>query len=374
MALKAPALFSVYSGNGKEKEAGPNGWAKLMRYHGAAPGMFNADDHLAGPDPAQGISLEAAGEAAASLASMQLIQAEGADALEKLVLNVLLSSRQGNMTQPMQQANQLYLDHKPRQFYGDSRWNTALESPSEAQEHSAAAMRGLAAYARNIWTVKKEDALFLWSFVPSRLKWKLQGQPVKITVEGHYPYQDEIEIRVSVKAPAAFALSLRIPAWAEDACVEVNGEGGQAPQPGAFHKLERTWQDGDAIHVSLNAMPRLTRWYHQSGAVEMGPLVLALPLGETDAGTDAGTDTGTDAGTDAGTEKWKAALVNGPMEKGKNGEARVFIKRVRDWPERKNSASAPPIEPKTEGEPFQVALKPYCRCPKRVCQFPVVEK
>lgn len=352
MALKAPSLFATYSGNSKEKEASAAGWVKLMRYHGVAPGMFTADGHLAGQDPSQGICLEAAGEAAVSLANMQLAQGKGVDALEKLVYNVLAAGKKDGMVQPMQQANQLYLDHQEKTFYGDTQWNTAFEPSNVVADHAAAVMRGLASYTRNMWTLKGQDTLTVWSLAPSVMKWKIDGKTVKITTSGNYPYGDEVKLHINLKTPTEFTLAIRIPGWSEDTCVEVNREGGDAPQGGDVFSLKRTWQDGDVVHISLNAQPQLTRWYHQSGAVELGPLIMALPIENTD--------------------DWQMALGT-DLEKTGDREVTVSMHSI-EWPVKKNSLAAPPIQPNTEGDGIKRVLKPYSLCEKRICQFPVVEK
>jgi DUF1680 family protein len=53
---------------------------------------------------------------------------------------------------------------------------------------------------------------------------------------------------------------VRIPSWAESAGVRVNGDRiVSAPPIGAYLAIERTWQDGDVIELSLPLRPRAHR-------------------------------------------------------------------------------------------------------------------
>jgi len=73
---------------------------------------------------------------------------------------------------------------------------------------------------------------------------------------------------------------LRIPAWATAATVRV-GEGlPQAVPAGTFQTLERTWQSGDQVELSLPMTVSASRRYHGSVVLERGPLVYSLRMGE----------------------------------------------------------------------------------------------
>lgn len=89
-----------------------------------------------------------------------------------------------------------------------------------------------------------------------------------------YPVSDIIELTVRVKKSAQFPLSLRIPVWSKENSLTVNGE----PQPsilaGSYITLDRLWNDGDKVILTLDLRGRLVE---QNGAqaILRGPVVLA---------------------------------------------------------------------------------------------------
>lgn len=89
-----------------------------------------------------------------------------------------------------------------------------------------------------------------------------------------YPVSDIIELTVRVKKSAQFPLSLRIPVWSKENSLTVNGE----PQPsilaGSYITLDRVWNDGDKVILTLDLRGRLVE---QNGAqaILRGPVVLA---------------------------------------------------------------------------------------------------
>lgn len=79
------------------------------------------------------------------------------------------------------------------------------------------------------------------------------GPTVQLHQETRYPWDGAIAITVdSIDGPAAFALSVRLPAWcATGARVWVNGEDVPVTPPGSYLRLERTWAPGDMVQLEL---------------------------------------------------------------------------------------------------------------------------
>jgi len=84
----------------------------------------------------------------------------------------------------------------------------------------------------------------------------------ELRIEQHtaYPYPDDVRLRIAVGHPLRFALRLRIPSWAADATLAINGEDAAVVlTPGHYAVLEREWHDGDELVARFPMRPRLHR-------------------------------------------------------------------------------------------------------------------
>jgi len=106
---------------------------------------------------------------------------------------------------------------------------------------------------------------------------------VKLTQQTDYPWQGDVAFKLELPEPATFSLHLRIPAWADGARVQVNGAPADvAIEPGRYVELNRTWESGDAVALSLPMNVRLVKAnplveeLRGQVAVMRGPLVYCL--------------------------------------------------------------------------------------------------
>ena len=75
-----------------------------------------------------------------------------------------------------------------------------------------------------------------------------------------WPYPGDIRLRLAMSRPAHFALKLRIPSWATDATLTINGaDAGVALVPRHYAMLEREWRDGDELLAHFPMRPQLHR-------------------------------------------------------------------------------------------------------------------
>ncbi len=72
---------------------------------------------------------------------------------------------------------------------------------------------------------------------------------VKISVDTAYPYNGAVSLQLELAEKENFAISLRIPAWCQNATVTCGGKTEQA-QPG-YYKISKTWKSGDEILLNL---------------------------------------------------------------------------------------------------------------------------
>ena len=108
------------------------------------------------------------------------------------------------------------------------------------------------------------------------------GSPVKIRIEGEYPYSDHVAIRVDPATAEAFTVQLRIPAWSAKNTVRLNGKKLHGAVAGNYFKINRTWHSGDQIELTFEMLAHLIdapKGSNRAGdrfqAVQWGPIVLA---------------------------------------------------------------------------------------------------
>jgi uncharacterized protein len=116
------------------------------------------------------------------------------------------------------------------------------------------------------------------------------GRSVALRIEGDYPWDGRVRLIVEESGGGGWALSLRWPAWSDEASVRVNGEAvDPTPGPNGYLRLERIWRPGDAVELDLRLVPRLIEahpWIESTRgclAIERGPLVYCLEQADHDA-------------------------------------------------------------------------------------------
>jgi len=123
------------------------------------------------------------------------------------------------------------------------------------------------------------DALLVSTFETSQATLELGGQKVTVEQKSEFPRGGHATITMRPAAAAAFAVKLRLPAWAAPAEVEAAGVKRKADSAGWIVLPSRVWNNGDQITVDFNLGPRLiTGEYGNAGCVALawGPFALAF--------------------------------------------------------------------------------------------------
>jgi DUF1680 family protein len=136
------------------------------------------------------------------------------------------------------------------------------------------------------------DKLWVNIYTPSTADWA--SQKTRIAVNTDLPLGDAVKITITPDAPKKLTLALRRPAWAgEGFTARVNGETVKdAPEPGNYLELTRTWRVGDVVELTLPKTLRLetVKDNPNRAAILWGSLVLAGDLGPQDRPRTAGDD------------------------------------------------------------------------------------
>lgn len=285
-ALKVAAVQYRMAGD-------PSQFAGLQRqlnaldtWHGMPNGMFSCDEHLGGIDPSHGSELCSVVE---SMFSLEVSLAafgrpELGDRIEKLAFNTLPGTFSDDMWshQYDQQSNQVQcsLNSKPWTTNGPEANLYGLEPHfgcCTANFH-----QGWPKFTSSLWMARGDDALIAALYAPCQVKTTVRGTGVELIEETNYPFCDTISITVHPERATEFSLLLRIPTWARNASIDVNGTSVPvAAAPSTFAELRRQWRAGDRVQLKLPMQPRVSRWFQRSIAVERGPLLFSLHPGES---------------------------------------------------------------------------------------------
>ena len=384
MALKTPGVINLFKSGFKEEGGFRFGWNKLVRHHGVASGMFVCDKHLNGNSPTQGSELCAIVELMYTLETLLGLgdfNAEYADILEKIAYNALPAAFSADMTahQCQEQVNQVKVSREPRRWYNSTDGANLFASVPDEDCCAANCGQGWPHFVSSLWYATADGGLQAVSYAPCTVRTALDGVPVRLTVSGSYPFSQSVEIKISVKKPCEFPLYLRMPFWTRQPMVFLpDGEIMQV-RAGDVSCVRRRWRSGDVIRLEMGTVPRLTKWYHQSGAVELGPLLMALQPQERWEKTE------NDDWQVTAESPWNWALMRDePMKAvysgarpgafGK-GEApvKVLVKAVPvEWHmDGGNAASVPMVPAVREKDARVIELVPFGGTTLRIGQFPL---
>jgi DUF1680 family protein len=102
---------------------------------------------------------------------------------------------------------------------------------------------------------------------------EIGGVPVRLRETSNYPWSGDIAINVDPETPVTFDLKLRIPGWCRDAKLAVNGEAVPVNPVNGYVTINREWQAGDTIALTL-PMPAERLYAHPGVVMDAGRVAL----------------------------------------------------------------------------------------------------
>jgi len=284
MAVKAPALWWRLTNDENDKRMVYEMIEKQDLYHGQATGIFSGDECFAGKNPSQGTELCAVVEYQFSLEMLLSILGDAAfgDRLEKVTYNALPATFSPDMWshQYDQQVNQVECSIRENRL-----WTTnGPESNIYGLEPNYGCCtsnlsQGWPKFASHLWMTTEDEGLAAVAYAPNSVSTRIKDIPVTVEVVTDYPFRPNIQLSVKVDEEVRFPLHLRIPAWADEASITI-GKSRYTPTPGSFYVLEKEWAGTTDIEIVFPMRPRATRRYNNALALERGPLLYALKIGE----------------------------------------------------------------------------------------------
>jgi uncharacterized protein len=289
-ALKCGPVWSQITGNGQDRSAAFRMLEQLDRYHGLPNGMFSCDEHLAGRNPSQGSELCTVVELMFSLEQCIAITGDSyfADRLERLAFNALPGAITDDMWahQYNQQPNQIEcsLHHKP--WVSDGPESNLFGLAPNFGCCAANFHQGWPKFTNSLWMLSRSseqsepDGLTVVAYAPCEVQTRIAGVNLRVVEDTDYPFRGKVRLTLFPSQPVSFPLRVRIPGWADNTSVRVNGKSIAPISPKSFVAIERRWKPGDLVEIEFPSQLRTSRWFNDSVAIERGPLVFSYGIGE----------------------------------------------------------------------------------------------
>jgi DUF1680 family protein len=290
--FRKPALFYQQNKELKFLETTERQWDSIIGIYGQVPGGTFGGDEFARPgytDPRQAI--ETCGAVELMISQQILTRITGdtkwADRCENIAFNTLPAT----MTADMKALRYLT---SPNQVNSDARSKAPeladggpmqVMNPHDHRccQHNSGA--GWPYFAQSLWMATPGNGLAAAMYAPSRVTAKVgKGTLVTLDEDTKYPFDGSVTFKILTESPVAFPLHLRVPGWCKDNVKLLLNQRPLAVQsrPGAFLRINRTWQSGDTLVMQLPLDLSLTTWKanHNSVSVNRGPLTFSIKIGE----------------------------------------------------------------------------------------------
>lgn len=396
MGLKTGAVDALrdhdVDGHARRTESS---FGNLDRWHGQANGWFSGDEWLGGREATAGIETCQVVEMmfTASVHAQVYGRAVDGDRLENLAYNLLPASSDPEMRghQYHQQANQVEVSVARREwsFSSDDAGIFGLEPHFGCC--TANLHQGWPKFVSHLW-LRDDDGLRVVAYAPSEVSTSVGDDPVAITVDTEYPFDETVTIRVSTERTEPFAVQVRIPSWASEATLTVGGVAVALDTAvDGYVTLSRDWSSAGDVVLVLPMRARVVRRERQAAAVRLGPLTMVYSPGERWVSHDEAPGVGEWEVHPRGSWNWaldqvgsaaswrvtRGAVPTAPWSLRDRRSAAVVLHapgaRATEWRMAGAQADVPPASPVLDhGPDDDLRLVPYGSARLRVTEFPVI--
>lgn len=291
--FREPATYSLLPGEEKALQNTYNNYRLIRRIYGQVPGgMFGSDENCRHGyiDPRQGT--ETCGFVEQML-SDEILMAQTGDVMWAANLeDVAFNSLPASMTEDLKALryltcpNMVQSDSRNHHPGVDNRGPFFSMNPfsSRCCQHNHA--MGWPYYAQNLVLASADGGAALLTYSDCQATLLVNGgKKVTIDEQTRYPFDEDVLLTIGglgKKQTATFPLYLRIPAWAGDAHMQVNGQSVDCMTTEGLLCISRTWKDGDRVQLHLPMHLSLRRWAlnKNSVSVDYGPLTMSLLIKE----------------------------------------------------------------------------------------------
>jgi hypothetical protein len=281
---KLGAMLYAATGDQDSLSATLNAYAKVERDHVLADGLHSSAEGMSGHDPLA--SHETCNITDYTWSLGHLVQITGdahfADQIERVIFNALpgIIVKDFKALQYFSCPNQLVAtntsNHNPMSR-GDNRMSYRPGHPVQCCTGNA--QRALPNFVERMWIRGQGDEIVAPLFGPGQLDMQVAGTQLTIQEDTRYPFEQDIHFTLVPEYPLRFTFTVRIPDWCRQPAITINGRPlTESLTPGSFYRIERKWQPGDQVVLTLPFELALKRWPQGGISLEFGPLTLSLPV------------------------------------------------------------------------------------------------
>lgn len=284
-SIKTPAIYYQLSKNEVDKNAFQAGVQHLDETHNQITGINSGTEMLSGLASTQGVELCAIVERVHSDAVAAMITGDPriGDALEKLTFNSL----PGAMSKDLKTHQYYSLPNQVQSGLTDNGFkqnydNGTVQSPFSGFPCCRFNLHmGWPYFVKDMWAGTADGGLGVIAYGPSRVSSRIKGADITVKETTNYPFEDEIRFTIEEASESvSFPLKLRIPEWANNATVTVNGQQQAAVKSGQYYTVDRKWEQGDTVILTVPMEIKASTWVNNSIGIERGPLVFSLKIDE----------------------------------------------------------------------------------------------
>ncbi|KAH3765271.1 glycoside hydrolase family 127 protein [Pelomyxa schiedti] len=372
--------------------------------YGVSSGLFCADEvYCESPEekhPSRGTELCAVVEAMFSYETMFAIQGDVmfADRAERVAFNALpatwASATGGDMWnhQYLQGTNQIFATHADPHIWSTDGPDSMIYGLEPNYGCCTANFpQGWPKYLQYSIFTTADGGVAIGQYAPAI--GVLPDKSATVTIDTNYPFDSTIQVTLSTTI--ARSLNLRIPQWATDASILINGKSSTKPAAGTMYTISAPIGI-TTVTLDVNPSIRLESWYPGAVSLYRGPLMFAanLPGSYSILTTYAFESVDVEV---MPTTEWRWALDINPNDLSQlsyfqpgyvDGNApfnhtnfacyiEAPVRRVNTWGLYKNAAAAPPPSPACSNSSAcssasgTIKLVPYGCTDLRISQMPL---
>ena len=149
-------------------------------------------------------------------------------------------------------------------------------------------MRLVAAMQHYVASTDQQGGVQLHQYTDADLELPTANGTVGFSVRTRYPWAGTVEIQITDSVSKPWELSLRIPAWASESRLTVNGEDITSDGAGGYLRIDRPWVTGDKVVLELDMPAQITAADPRVDAIrgcvaiERGPLVYCIEAADNE--------------------------------------------------------------------------------------------